>query len=177
MHTRDAKKHANTSIHKRNVARSLELDPFPPGTFKMPSPEPRQEGTMPIDDGDQSMGSPSPSVELAVPDLTVPDDPTVPAPYAEEEEELLALSELWKGIGCDCTYEISHGYGDIFDDLQEAIGSGERLFKPCLASVNEDIRDEENEGGSDLEDSEDFGIDLPGKSCLFYLFCSLTFYR
>ena len=107
--------------------------------------------------------------DLVVPDdLTIPDDPTVPAPYAEEEDELLAISELWKTIGCD--HEISHGYGDIFDDLQKAVGSGEKLFEPCLAPVNEDIGDEGNEGGSDLEDSEDFGIDLPGKSCYFILF-------
>ena len=148
-------------------------------------PEPRQEEGASIDQEDQSMGSCSPSVDFSVPDyLTIPDpavpaDPTVHAPFTEEKDELVALSELWKSIGGDHIHKISPGYGNIFDDLQEAIQNGERLFEPCLASANEDIRDEGNEGESDLEDSEDFGIDLPGKLCLFLFLCSLTltFYR
>lgn len=129
------------------------------------------------------MGSPSPSVDLAVPDYltvpdpAVPDDPTVHAPFTEEKDELVALSELWKSIGGDRIYKMSHGYGVIFDDLQKAIQNGERLFEPHLAYGNEDISDEGNEGGGDLEESEDFGIDLPGKSYLFCFFCSSTFYR
>jgi hypothetical protein len=110
-----------------------------------------------IDDHEWMGGIPDESEPMFVMPEVPSKSATPPQAPEPKDDQQFPLRELWEAISTSC-YQMIDGTGDLFDELQEALASGEALFSmptsPLNATPTDDI---------ECDAESDFGIELFGE--------------